>query len=537
MLSGEMREIMHTEDVPVVVVGAGPAGLAAAIALARIGVETLLVERRAELSSLPRATAVSLRSMELIRSWGVEDAVRAEAVDVEWHGWLSETLATVAAGSMWPTGIPTREQAALLSPTAPACVPQDHLEPALLEHLRSLGASRVHLHTEVVQVSNRPEGVEVGLRDVANGDLRTVRARYLVAADGARSRIRRALGIAMRGPDGLGHVVTAIFRAPLWQAVGEYRYGVYSVTHPHGAGTFLPSGRGDRWHYGTWVDADDVNAYTPQRFARRIRAGAGVDDLDVSIERTGSFSFAAQLADRFRAGNVFLAGDSAHRVTPRGGTGMNTAIASGHDLGWKLGWVLRGWAGPELLDTYEAERRPVAAHNVARSADPDGSTRATADELHVDLGGRIPHVWVRIGDGRVSTLDLLSRGLTLFTGPDHRERGTARPTGGPPVTVRRLDAVSARDGHPRSRRAARAPRRRAGAAVDGSRERCRVRYQTRGPAAPSTRDPTHVRGRRHHLNRPPSRAAGRLSAALRPTGDDRAARPGHGRRRQGREGG
>jgi 2-polyprenyl-6-methoxyphenol hydroxylase-like FAD-dependent oxidoreductase len=444
MMSDEMREAMHTEDVPVVVVGAGPAGLAAAIALARLGVETMLVERRAELSSLPRATAVSLRSMELIRSWGVEDAVRAEALDVEWHGWLSDTLAAVSEGSMWPTGIPTRAQAALLSPTAPACVPQDHLEPVLLEHLRSLGGSRVHLHTEAVKVSDGPEGVEVVLRDVASGDMRTVRARYLVAADGARSPIRRALGIAMRGPDGLGHVVTAIFRAPLWRVVGEHRYGVYSVSHRHGAGTFLPSGRGDRWHYGTWVDADDIDGYTPERFARRIRAGAGIDDLDVSIERTGSFSFAAQLADRFRAGNVFLAGDSAHRVTPRGGTGMNTAIGSGHDLGWKLGWVLRGWAGPALLDTYEAERRPIAAHNVARSADPDGSTRDAADELHVDLGGRIPHVWVRAGSGRVSTLDLLSRGLTLFTGLDHAEHEEARPAGGPPVTVRRLDAVSAR---------------------------------------------------------------------------------------------
>ncbi len=131
-------------------------------------------------------------------------------------------------------------------------------------------------------------------------------------------------------------------------------------------------------------------------------------------------------------------------MTPRGGTGMNTAIASGHDLGWKLGWVLRGWAGPELLDTYEAERRPVAAHNVARSADPDGSTREAADELHVDLGGRIAHVWVRTDAGRVSTLDLLDRGLTLFTGPDHAECEAARPAGGPPVTVRRLDAVSAR---------------------------------------------------------------------------------------------
>jgi 2-polyprenyl-6-methoxyphenol hydroxylase-like FAD-dependent oxidoreductase len=434
---------MRSEDVPVIVVGAGPAGLTAAIALARLGVETMLVERRAQLSSLPRATAISLRSMELIRSWGVEDAIRAEAVDVEWHGWLSDTLAAVAEGSMWPTGIPTRAQAALLSPTAPACVPQDHLEPVLLEHLRSLGATRVRLHTEVVQVSDRPEGVEAVLREVRTGETRTVRARYLVAADGARSAIRRALGIAMRGPDGLGHVVTAIFRAPLWRVVGQHRYGVYSVSHPHGAGTFLPSGRGDRWHYGTWVDADDIEGYTPERFARRIRAGAGVGELDVRIERTGSFSFAAQLADRFRAGHVFLAGDAAHRVTPRGGTGMNTAIGSGHDLGWKLGWVLRGWAGGELLDTYEAERRPVAAHNVARSADPDGSTRDAADELHVDLGGRIAHVWVPDERGRVSTLDLLGRGLTLFTGPDV-VASEAQPPGGPPITVRRLDAVSAR---------------------------------------------------------------------------------------------
>src|SRR3954451_21232413 len=131
---------MRTREVQVVVVGAGPAGLAAAIALARLGVETMVVERRAELSSLPRATAISLRSMELIRAWGVEDAVRAEAVDVEWHGWLLDTLASAAEGSMLPTDIPTPQQAAVLSPTAPACVPQDHLEPVLLEHLRSLGA-------------------------------------------------------------------------------------------------------------------------------------------------------------------------------------------------------------------------------------------------------------------------------------------------------------------------------------------------------------------------------------------------------------
>jgi putative polyketide hydroxylase len=442
MMSDQMKEeTVHTEEAPVLIAGAGPAGLAAAISLARLGVETVLVERRAELSSLPRATAVSLRSMELIRSWGAEDAVLAGAVEVEMNGWQSDTLATADAGAMWPVGVPTREQSAVLSPTAPAAVPQDHLEPVLLDRLRALGGCRVHLHTEVVGVQDLPDGVEVALRDVSSGRVRTVRARYLIAADGAHSRIRSALGIAMRGPDGLAHVVTATFRAPLWPVVGDHRYVIYSVSRPEG--TFLPADRDDRWIYGGMVDPSEIEGYTPERFVQRIRAGAGIDDLDVSIERTGAFTFAAQLADRFRAGNAFLVGDAAHRVTPRGGTGMNTALRGGHDLGWKLGWVLRGWAGPELLDTYEAERRPLAAHNVARSADPNGSVREAADELHIDLGGRIPHVWVHSDEGRASTLDLLGPGLTLFTGPASSP-SDARAPGGPPVTVRRLDAISAR---------------------------------------------------------------------------------------------
>ena len=121
---------------------------------------------------------------------------------------------------------------------------------------------------------------------------------------------------------------------------------------------------------------------------------------------------------------------------------MNTAIRDGYDLGWKLAWVLRGWAGEELLDSYEAERRPVAEHNGARGTDPNGSVRGVADELRVDLGGRIPHMWVPGESGRVSTLDLLGDGLTLFTGPGERRWSTRR--GAAPVTVRRLDAITAR---------------------------------------------------------------------------------------------
>ena len=127
--------------------------------------------------------------------------------------------------------------------------------------------------------------------------------------------------------------------------------------------------------------------------------------------------FGIDLAERFRDGRVFLIGDAAHRVTPRGATGLNTAIRDGFDIGWKLAWVLRGWADEALLDSYEAERRPVAEHNATRSADETGSIRSVTEELRADLGGRMAHLWLPGQSGRTSTLDLLGDGLTLFTGP------------------------------------------------------------------------------------------------------------------------
>jgi putative polyketide hydroxylase len=432
-------------SVPVLIAGAGPAGLTAAITLARHGIESLVVERRREPSRLPRATAISTRSMELLRSFGLEDEVLAGAVDVEWLGWVCETLANANAGSAAQLGLPTRAQSAVLSPSAPACVSQDHLEPILLDHLRSLPAGRVERGAEVVGAESGPDGVEAVVHDAATGESRTVRARYLVAADGAHSATRGALGIRMRGPAQLRDSLTAVFRAPLWEVLGERRYGLYPITHPDAGGVFVPSGRPDRWVYGfEWDRARERLAdHDEARVAGRIRIASGVAGLSPRIERIGAFSFAAQLAERFRRDSAFLVGDAAHRVTPRGGTGMNTALHDGYDLGWKLAWALRGWADPELLDSYEAERRPVAEHNVARSADPSGSYRQAEEELHADLGGRIAHVW---GPGRISTLDLLGPGLTLFTGPDGAswEAAAAAVPAGPPLAVRRLDAITGR---------------------------------------------------------------------------------------------
>ena len=281
-----------------------------------------------------------------------------------------------------------------------------------------------------------------------NGTEQQALARYLVAGDGAHSRIRQILGIEMRGPGRVADAITAIFHAPLWDVVGNRRYAIYPVSHPDPRGVFVAVSRKDRWVFGLTRDPGQLDPaeFGKEAIARLIVEASGVPGLNPRIERIGTFTYFAGVAERFREGPVLLAGDAAHRVTPRGATGMNAAIRDGYDLGWKLAWVLRGWAEDTLLDTYEAERRPAVEHNVARSSDPNGSQREVADELHVDLGGRIAHLWLREGDERISTLDLVGGELTLFTGPGGAgsEPLVDPAYGTAPVSVRQLPAVAAR---------------------------------------------------------------------------------------------
>ena len=286
-----------------------------------------------------------------------------------------------------------------MSPTVAACVPQDHVEAVLLRHLRSLPAATVELGTEVVALDADRDGFDVTVRR-GGGDTHTLRAAYVVGADGAHGTTRGLLGIDAWESGRLQPGVTALFHAPLWELLGDHRYGLYTLTHPGAPGIFLPAGLPDRWIYGALPpESTSVDDVTEADLRRQIQIGSGVEGLDPDIEQVGRFSLTASLAETFRRGRGFVVGDAAHRVTPRGGTGMNMAMQGAFNLGWKLAWVLNGWAGPELLDTYESERRPIVQHNIARSVDPAGSVREASTELQVDLGGRIPHVWAERGDG------------------------------------------------------------------------------------------------------------------------------------------
>jgi 2-polyprenyl-6-methoxyphenol hydroxylase-like FAD-dependent oxidoreductase len=452
-------------DVDVLVVGAGPAGLITAIGLARYGVSVLLVERHEGTSVFPRATVISVRSMEILRSWGLEPQVRRREFPALPLGRVAPTLVE-SEGVSVSLGFPTEEEARQVSPTTYALAAQDAFEPVLLDHLRGYPTD-IRFGTELVAFDQDDDGVTSVVRHRGTGRPITVRSRFLVAADGGRSTVRSALGINMDGPEHLEEYVSTLFRAPLSARIGRVPHGLNMIPGPNGMAVFLPTSADDRWVFAqTWDPRTQrVEDFDRDRVTKLIRAASGVPDLPADIMNVAAFSFAAQVADSFRAGNVFLVGDAAHRITPRGGTGMNTAIHDAHNLAWKLAFVLRGWAGPDLLDSYEIERRPVDERNTARSATvtgeevdplaidvgvtygrgalvPDGSEGPYADRWRPNgsPGARLPHVWLDCTGTCQSTLDLVGDGLTLLTGPEGarwrqaaRRATTAR---GPRVDVR-----------------------------------------------------------------------------------------------------
>ena len=434
----------------VLIVGGGTVGLSAAVFLAHHGVRVHLVERAAGPQIHPRATGVGLRTVELLREVGLDRAVNEAAVDMDASslGKISaETLAAAAlpARPVQPTGVGPAAQPAYTPAALRGTCPQNRLDAVLLPAARQRGA-RVEYGVELRSFEQDAQGITAHL-----GDGRTIRARYLLAADGVRSQVRSALGIATSGPGNLGEVMTnTLFRADLRELTGPHGFVACQITHPQAPGMLVTIDGAKEWVLHTGPD----HRPTPDF----IRTALGAPDLDLEILSSLPWRVRALVADRFADGRVFLVGDAAHAIPPLGAFGMNTGIADAHNLAWKVALVLRGQAGPALLDSYNAERRPVAQlameQSVLRLGDPSlhwdrgpqgaearakvgavnapvvhlgyryssaavieaspepSSTEDVSLTLDGSAGSRMPHAWVADG---VSTLDLVASRFTLFT--------------------------------------------------------------------------------------------------------------------------
>jgi putative polyketide hydroxylase len=439
----------------VLVVGAGPAGLATAITILRHGARVVVVERRDGTSTVPRATGVSTRTMELFRFWGVAREVRAGGIDCDPRVAITHTL-DAEPTELLPFNWPSMREALAVSPAYPALCSQDHIEPVLADEIRRLGGE-IRFGTELTALRTTPDGVRAEL-----GPTGHVRARFVVGADGPRSAVRTALGIEWERLGSLGEFVNVLFRPDLAALLGRRLPAISFVKHPDAECVLLPVGAGRWTATRRWFPERGESAadYTQTRWIDLLRIATGLPDLRPEFLAAGAFTMAADVAARFRSGPAFLVGDAAHRMTPMGGIGMNTAIHDGHELGWRLAWAVRGLAGDALLDSYAAEREPLgralAARSLREEREPedglptdlgrayrspvvvdDGAAPARGHSRTARPGERAPHAWVRWRGRRASVLDLFEDRLTVLAGPrgEGWRRAAAR-TRGVPIEVR-----------------------------------------------------------------------------------------------------
>jgi putative polyketide hydroxylase len=452
----------HSKSLPkpsVVVVGGALTGLSVATFLAWRGVSCLVVERHADLLLHPRLRGITPRTVEVFGQVGLGPAIREQSflgADTVFVPLRADTL----ADEYDPVDEVDEEfvDPRRFSNSTYAAIDQDRLELLLRDRARELGAE-IRYHTEVTGLDQDADGVTVRIRDRRTGEQSTIRTAYVIAADGSRSRIRERLGIESDGPGVLFDTITAMVDADLRAAVRGRRIGIAYLQKPRPFSSMMPHDEsGTRWLFSTGYDTrhESVDDFGAERVAEMVRAASGLDDVQVSLRpqipgtdiTVLGFPIGAQVARSYRSGRVFLAGDAARTQPPTGGFGGSTGIQDAHNLAWKLAAVLSGTAGPGLLDSYDAERRPYGQLAMQQafarfgdrmaggaqvelldisavtmgfryaSAAVPGNTETDpipAFELRGQPGTRAPHQETRDGG---STLDLYGNDFVLLAGRD-----------------------------------------------------------------------------------------------------------------------
>ncbi|MEV6773334.1 FAD-dependent oxidoreductase [Nocardia sp. NPDC051030] len=473
---------MTENRVSVLIVGGGSVGLATALFLADRGVQTLVVEAQDGPSLHPRATGLGRRTMEMFRALGLQEAINEVCVDmVAGLGKVyARSLAETDFAAMQPDQAMKRTWDAV--ETSPGIIrgtcPQHRLDSVVLPAARERGAV-VRYSARVDSVSQDDDGVRAVLE---SGEV--LHADYLIAADGVRSQVRESLEIGVTGPGPLGKpMMSMLFRADLTSYLQGRSFVTCNIENPGVTGMLVTVDGAKEWILHT--ACGDADEFTDEHCRELILAAIGDDTVEVEMVSALPWRPRGLVADRFRVGRVFLVGDAVHGVPPLGAFGLNTGVADGHNLAWKLAAVIHGHAGDGLLDTYEAERRPVALMTtdqaMRRLADAklhwDSSPETVAARIaggvlnapvvhlgyrydstavidpHVELvstedvsllldgspGSRLPHLWIEHDGSRVSTLDLVGPGCTLLTASEQWER-TGREVAAlyPGMTVHRI---------------------------------------------------------------------------------------------------
>lgn len=377
-------------EVPVLIVGAGPAGLACSNLLSRYGVEHLLVEKYAGTSPSPRASVINQRTVEIFRHLGLEQRLSAVSTPVEMMAntvWTTSLAGLeVARTSCWGMGPDRQGDYRRGSPSTVMNCPQTVLEPLLLEAAQEHPQGDLRFRHEFVSMEQDDVSVTALVLDKENERSLTVRCQYLIGADGARSRVVEQAGLVIEGETNLGAALTIWFKADLAKYI-QHRPGALFWNVSPGVDTF--PGAGVLFCHKPWNDFVVAVGYDPAEppphteewATERIRELVGDATVEPEIHGFYDWVINHQVAATYSSGRVFCMGDAVHRHPPTNGLGLNTSIADAYNLAWKLSAVLKGDAGTDLLDTYSTERQPVGRQAVDRAFQSAGEMAAVPQAI------------------------------------------------------------------------------------------------------------------------------------------------------------